>query len=142
MKNSVLMRSINTLYFRQNNSLIMKLTSDQRKINLLISHINYFDRPSSKYLFYSLKNLQAVVKNQHESHIFIKEPTFYNSKLKPDTINEVFYYIFRNEIRFNFISSEKLKPTNRDEILKILREQHSTSISGHPGFSKTYKRIK
>jgi hypothetical protein len=59
----------------------MKLTSDQRKINLLISHINYFDRPSSKYLFYSLKNLQAVVKNQHESHIFIKEPTFYNSKL-------------------------------------------------------------
>jgi hypothetical protein len=31
MKNSVLMRSINTLYFRQNNSLILKLTS-QRKI--------------------------------------------------------------------------------------------------------------
>jgi hypothetical protein len=31
MKNSVLMRSINTLYFRQNNSLILKLTSGQRK---------------------------------------------------------------------------------------------------------------
>jgi hypothetical protein len=120
----------------------LKLTSGQRKNNLLISHINYFDRPSSKDLFYSLKNLQAVVKNQRESHIFIKAPTFYNSKLKPDTINEMFYYIFRNEIQFNFISSEKLKPTNKDEILKILREQHSTSIIGHPGFSKTYKRIK
>jgi hypothetical protein len=34
MKNSVLMRSINTLYFRQNNSLILKLTSGQRKINI------------------------------------------------------------------------------------------------------------
>jgi hypothetical protein len=34
MKNSVLMRSINTLYFRQNNSLILKLTSGQRKIKL------------------------------------------------------------------------------------------------------------
>jgi hypothetical protein len=33
MKNSVLMRSINTLYFRQNISLILKLTSGQRKIN-------------------------------------------------------------------------------------------------------------
>jgi hypothetical protein len=31
MKNSALMRSINTLYFRQNNSLILKLTSGQRK---------------------------------------------------------------------------------------------------------------
>jgi hypothetical protein len=31
MKNSVLMRSINTLYFRQNKSLILKLTSGQRK---------------------------------------------------------------------------------------------------------------
>jgi hypothetical protein len=30
MKNSVLIRSINTVYFRQNNSLILKLTSDQR----------------------------------------------------------------------------------------------------------------
>jgi hypothetical protein len=34
MKNSVLMRSINTLYFRQNNSLILKLTSGQRKSKL------------------------------------------------------------------------------------------------------------
>jgi hypothetical protein len=34
MKNSVLMRSINTLYFRQNNSLILKLTSGQRKNNI------------------------------------------------------------------------------------------------------------
>jgi hypothetical protein len=33
MKNSELMRSINTLYFRQNNSLILKLTSGQRKSN-------------------------------------------------------------------------------------------------------------
>jgi hypothetical protein len=35
MKNSVLMRSINTLYFRQDNSLILKLTSGQRKKNVL-----------------------------------------------------------------------------------------------------------
>jgi hypothetical protein len=37
MKNSVLMRSINTstLYFRQNNSLILKLTSGQRKNHLM-----------------------------------------------------------------------------------------------------------
>jgi hypothetical protein len=34
MKNSVLMSSINTLYFRQNNSLILKLTSGQRKNKL------------------------------------------------------------------------------------------------------------
>jgi hypothetical protein len=34
MKNSVLMRSINTLYFRQNNSLILKLTSGERKMYL------------------------------------------------------------------------------------------------------------
>jgi hypothetical protein len=37
MKNSVLMRSFNTLYFRQNNSLILKLTSGQRKKHLMKS---------------------------------------------------------------------------------------------------------
>jgi hypothetical protein len=35
MKNSVLIRSINTLYFRENNSLILKLTSGQRKNKLI-----------------------------------------------------------------------------------------------------------
>jgi hypothetical protein len=35
MKNSVLMRSINTLNFRQNKSLILKLTSGQRKKYLI-----------------------------------------------------------------------------------------------------------
>jgi hypothetical protein len=37
MKNRVLMRSINTLYFRQNNSLILKLTSGQRKTNIIVT---------------------------------------------------------------------------------------------------------
>jgi hypothetical protein len=35
VKKSILMRSINTPYFRQNNSLILKLTNGQRK--------NYFE---------------------------------------------------------------------------------------------------
>jgi hypothetical protein len=43
MKNSVLMRSINTLYFRQNNSLILKLTSGQRKKCLMFTSSEYFD---------------------------------------------------------------------------------------------------
>jgi hypothetical protein len=43
MKNSVLMRSINTLYFRQNNSLILKLTSGQRKQWLMFTSSEYFD---------------------------------------------------------------------------------------------------
>jgi hypothetical protein len=38
MKNSVLMRSINTLYFTQNNSLILKLTSGQRKKTFCNTH--------------------------------------------------------------------------------------------------------
>jgi hypothetical protein len=40
MKNSVVMKSINTLYFRQNNSLILKLTSGQRKKKIMKSLFN------------------------------------------------------------------------------------------------------
>jgi hypothetical protein len=40
MKNSVVMKSINTLYFRQNNSLIFKLTSNQRKKKIMKSLFN------------------------------------------------------------------------------------------------------
>jgi hypothetical protein len=46
MKNSVLMRSINTLYFRQNNSLILKLTSGQRKIKFSILSKEHFKEES------------------------------------------------------------------------------------------------
>jgi hypothetical protein len=50
MKNGVLMRSIiNTLYFRQNNSLILKLTSGQRNSYLYSKAAkSYFDEPREK----------------------------------------------------------------------------------------------
>jgi hypothetical protein len=44
MENSVLMRSINTLYFRQNNSLILKLISGQRKSLLMTPLDLFFER--------------------------------------------------------------------------------------------------
>jgi hypothetical protein len=49
MKNSVLMRSINTLYFRQNNSLILKLTCGQRKRSL--KHARFFEHDDAAGVF-------------------------------------------------------------------------------------------
>jgi hypothetical protein len=42
------MRSINTLYFRQNNSLILKLTSGQRKI---IKNVTLSDKVAAAGFF-------------------------------------------------------------------------------------------
>jgi hypothetical protein len=54
MKNSVLMRSINTLYFRQSNSLILKLTSGQRK--QILSDLEPLRGSSNKKTLYSTRS--------------------------------------------------------------------------------------
>jgi hypothetical protein len=54
MKNSVLiMRSINTLYFGQNNSLILKLTSGQRKTLFIVFFISLPTKREMYYLQYN-----------------------------------------------------------------------------------------
>jgi hypothetical protein len=53
MKNSVLVRSINTLYFRQNNSLILKLTSGQRKKILCVYLQKYMEDKTKRTKIYA-----------------------------------------------------------------------------------------
>src|SRR5699024_11113048 len=111
------------------------------KTYLLVSHLNYFDTPDSKDIFYSFLNLSKKI-DQSETKLFIQNPLYFNPKLKSYIISEMLSYIFDNKLETTFVDLEKTQPLSKEEIHKIITDNHSTSIAGHPGFHKTYKRIK
>lgn len=51
------------------------------------------------------------------------------------------YYVFENKCEITVVNKRKNHPKDKDEIYKILQENHTTSLSGHSGFSKTLRRI-
>lgn len=122
---------------------IITLKNNNSITYILITHLNYFDKPSSKDIFYTLQSFRTnVAFKTTDTPLYLKNPQHYNPSLKKDIINEMIFYLFEDALKFIIVDSEKIKPHTKEEISKIIKENHSTSISGHPGFSKTYKRIK
>lgn len=117
------------------------LNNNEKTTYLLIAFLNYFDLPSSKDLYYSLHNFSSKLTLDTEE-IFIKNPQFYNPNLKLDIIFEMLKFIFGNKVKIKLVDSNKFTPSTKEEINKLIKEYHSTSLSGHSGFYKTYKRIK
>ncbi|EFA04804.1 Retrovirus-related Pol polyprotein from transposon 412-like Protein [Tribolium castaneum] len=90
---------------------------------------------------------QGIIKDSIEekqfAKIFIKNPIEYNSNFKQELINCMMHYIFsKTSTEIILIDKQKIVPNTRDEINAILKENHSSSISGHSGFHRTYRRIK
>lgn len=53
------------------------------------------------------------------------------------------HYVFRNtKVRPCLLSKSKFHPTSKEEIRKILTENHYSELAGHPGVTRTYHRIK
>jgi hypothetical protein len=118
-------------------------TVTKQQTFLLFTHLNHFDVPTYKDLFYTLINLRNKVTKTDLKEIYITNPTLYNKNLKQDMIHELIYFIFQStQIKVFLVDKTKIQPKTKDEITKILEEHHSTSIAGHKGFSKTYKSIK
>lgn len=110
---------------------------------LLISKLNHFDSLTYKDLFYSFKSLKTVLINKRINTLFIKNPIEEHPNLKQDMFNELLDFIFtKNNIKIIVVNKPKMKPKDENEIRKILQDNHSSSISGHAGYLRTYKKIK
>ncbi|KAL3279297.1 hypothetical protein HHI36_016805 [Cryptolaemus montrouzieri] len=57
--------------------------------------------------------------------------------------NELIDFLFsKTNITITLVNKPRIKPTSKEQIKGILKENHESTISGHSGFSRTYKRIK
>lgn len=110
---------------------------------LMISHLNHYDKPTYKDVFYSLKNLRTLLKKKTIKELYLKNPVRYNPTFKSDMIAEMIHFIFKEtKITITLVNKSKITPQSQKEINEILKENHSTSVSGHSGFKRTYRRIK
>lgn len=110
---------------------------------LLITHLNYFEKPSYKDIFYSLLRLRDKLIECNTKNIYIANPLLMNKNFKQDLLHEMLHYIFKStNINIFIVDNDKIIPKTQEEINGILKENHCTSIAGHRGFFKTYKMIK
>lgn len=121
-----------------------KLTNHKNEnLYLLISKLNHYDKLSYKDIFYSLQNFRDKLVLEKNKEIYLKNPVEGNENIKQDMFNEMIDFLFsRNKIKVILVNKPKLKPQSKDEIKQILEQNHTSSISGHAGYLRTYTRIK
>lgn len=108
---------------------------------LSIAKLNHFDKLEYKDLFYTLQNLKQKLVKLKINKVYMKNPVKYNPNLKQEVLNKMIAFIF-DKITVILINKQKIEPTDKNDIKKILEENHNSSISGHSGYIRTYKRIK
>lgn len=87
--------------------------------------------------------LREVLLEKKISFIYIKNPCEEYKNIKQDIFNEMLEFLFiGSDIKVYLVNRPKFQPQTRDEIQKILKENHTNSIAGHSGYLRTYRRIK
>lgn len=57
--------------------------------------------------------------------------------------NEMLEFLFaKSNIKIILVNKPRFTPKTREEIKQIFKENHESSLAGHSGFLRTYKRIK
>lgn len=120
----------------------ISLQNNTNTLFLLFSHLNYFETPSYKDIFYTLINLKNKLRNNKIKQIHLTNPLHTNLNFKQEIINNMIDYIFSEEnIKIILVNKPKLQPSNNAEKIKIIKENHASSIAGHSGIERTYRRL-
>lgn len=119
------------------------LKSDNKVTFLLLSKLNHYDKNTYSDLFYSLQNLRKNLKKNKISELYLKNPVEENPHIKQEMFNEMLEFLFpKFKINIVLVNKPRILPKTKDEIKQIFKENHESSIAGHAGFLRTYKRIK
>jgi hypothetical protein len=110
---------------------------------VLFTHLNHFDKPTYKEIFYTLLKFRSKLLDHQTEKVYLRNPSTYNERLKLDMIMEMIHFIFyESTVKIILVDKSKIKLETPEQIKKILAENHSSSIVGHSGFRRTYNRIK
>lgn len=117
--------------------------SKNQKTFIIISKLNHFDKLTYKDLLYSLKSLRSGLVKHKISKIYLKNPSEEHPNINLEMLKELIEFLFtKSSIQVILVNKPKLAPKDKAEIQRILTENHSSSIAGHSGYLRTYKRIK
>lgn len=122
----------------------VELSDHQKKSFVCICKPFHFDKLEYKDIFYCLRNLRThLMKSNFKGNLYIHDVTINNKNIKKEMFCEIIHYTFKNSsIIPILLNKERQVPRDKDEIAKILKENHDSKLAGHSGFIRTYRRIK
>lgn len=119
------------------------LNFENKTTFLLIAKLNHFDKLTYNDLFHSLLNLRNSLQQNKITEIYLKNPVEEIPHLKQNMFNEMLEFLFsKTNITIILVNRPRFMPKTREEIKQIFRDNHESSLAGHAGFLRTYKRIK
>lgn len=123
---------------------IIELKTNSKTSYLCIYKQFHFSKTDYKDVFYCLRNLRTkLIHNNHSGNIYIQDVSINNKNIKREMFFEMIYYIFKDtSYKPVILVRQRIKPKTKEEIVKILEDNHDSKLSGHSGFTRTYKRIK
>ena len=132
-------------YLESLNLNLYEITSVQKenfKIYYLIGKNFYYDNFDTADLFKCFSNLNEILIKDSVKSVDLPHNFNDSNKSKFEIIRAMLRYIFQgSDIIINIYLDSKYTP-KPSEIKRIIEENHCSTISGHIGFHKTYKKIR
>lgn len=110
----------------------------------MCSKQHYWDQADYRNYFETLTKVREHLLKSKRGECTLKIPKLGDSydKLSWRKLRSIIRYIFRNtKINVIIFHNDQVCP-DENQIMEILKENHSSLVGGHSGFHKTYKRIK
>lgn len=122
---------------------ILPLKNNDQLTYLCFGLLNHFDKLTYNDLFYVLRNLRDQLKRDKITKIYLRNPlNNIKTNLKINMVIELIHFLFnKSRIEVLLVDKPRINPNN-SEIEEIFKENHESSVAGHSGFLRTYKRIR
>lgn len=122
---------------------ILPLKTNEKLTYLCFGTLNHFDKLTYNDLFYVLRNLRNQLIKDKITKLYLRNPlNNIKSNLKIHMVIELLHFLFNKaKIEIILVDKPRIKPQS-SEIEAIFKENHESSVAGHSGFLRTYKRIR
>lgn len=123
---------------------VLSVNTNNKLLYFLFTKVHHFDETSYKTIYNLLLKLrdEIISKDNHDKELAISDFSEPFTKLAYVKIYNIISYIFHGtNIKVHIYKNQIRYPTPA-EVPNILKENHGTTIAGHPGISRMYNRIK
>lgn len=123
---------------------IESFSSKNKQLYFLYTKVHHFDETNYKTIYNLLLKLrnQITLNNDYDNELALPDFSEPFTKISYVKIYNIISFIFHGtNIKVHIYRNQILYPTPA-EVQNILKENHGTTIAGHPGIKRMYSRIK
>jgi transposase InsO family protein len=123
---------------------VLPFHSDNKTYYFLFTKIHHYDATNNKTIFNLLQSLRDIILQNNPTLADLAVPDFTEpfTNICYTKIYNMISYVFRNtNITIHIYKNKIIYPTPA-EIPQILKENHDSTIAGHPGINRMLNRIK